>query len=141
MSKGIYLSPQHGVNPSVMLCFWCNKEKGVALLGRLPGDAEAPRAAAFDREPCDECKGYMEKGVLFISTRNGDAQSDNPYRTGGWCVIRDEDVKRMGIEPPQLLARILQQRVCFLTDDTWDTIGLPRGAVAEDKGGTDVSGA
>ena len=44
MSKGIQVSPKHGLNPTIPVCFWCGKERGeVALLGRLPGDAEAPK--------------------------------------------------------------------------------------------------
>lgn len=39
MSKSIKLSPKHGVNPSVTHCECCGKEIGVALFGRLKGDA------------------------------------------------------------------------------------------------------
>ena len=35
MSKGIKLSPKHGVNPSMDLCFWCGQPKGLILCGRM----------------------------------------------------------------------------------------------------------
>lgn len=54
MSKNIKLSPKHGVNPSLLKCPICGKEYGLALLGRLKGDAEAPKTIEGDL--CDECK-------------------------------------------------------------------------------------
>jgi hypothetical protein len=31
----VYLSPRHGVNPSLDLCFFCQEPKGVVLFGRM----------------------------------------------------------------------------------------------------------
>ena len=79
----IQLSPQHGVNPSVEQCFVCMKDVGVVLFGRMRGDAEAPRKVCLpNREPCDECKGYMDQGVILISvdeSKTDDPQ--NPWRS------------------------------------------------------------
>lgn len=38
MSKNIRLSEKHGVNPSIIVCPICDKETGIALLGKLKGD-------------------------------------------------------------------------------------------------------
>ena len=36
MSKGIEISPKHGVNPTIPICFWFGEEKGeIVLLGRV----------------------------------------------------------------------------------------------------------
>lgn len=43
MSKNIILSEKHEVNPSITVCPICGKEIGIALLGKLKGDEEAPR--------------------------------------------------------------------------------------------------
>lgn len=43
MSKNIILSEKHGVNPSITVYPICGKEIGIALLGKLKGDEEAPR--------------------------------------------------------------------------------------------------
>lgn len=64
--RGIPLSPKHGVNPTLMKCFWCGGDMGVALLGKLKGDAEAPHEACLSLEPCDKCKANMAKGVTVI---------------------------------------------------------------------------
>ena len=64
--KGIRLSPKHGVNPTLLKCFWCGGDMGIALLGKLKGDAEAPRETCMGLEPCDKCKANMVKGVALI---------------------------------------------------------------------------
>ena len=64
MSKGIKVSKKHGLNPTIPICFWCGKDKNeIALLGKLKGDAEAPRRFLMDYEPCDECKKESEKAI------------------------------------------------------------------------------
>ena len=73
MAAGVRLSPKHGVNPTLPVCFWCGKERGdIALLGRIGGsrDLEAPRHAIVDFEPCDCCRGKMGLGfTLMEATR------------------------------------------------------------------------
>ena len=70
----IRVSEKHGVNPSIMTCFYCNKEStGIALLGRLPKDAEAPMdGGIFDMNPGPECEKFMKMGIIFISVRDGE---------------------------------------------------------------------
>lgn len=124
----LLLSTKYGVNPAIPLCFFCNKPKNeVILAGRLKGDVEAPRAAVWDQRPCAECKGFMERGVILISIKNGES-GDNPYRTGGWCVVTEDFVRRL-VTSEFLCDEILRQRVAFVPDEAWDTVGLPRGEV------------
>jgi hypothetical protein len=138
----VRLSPQHGVNPSLLQCFFCMKDKGIALMGHIGAakatalgmkpeghDNPAPRQICFDKEPCDECAGYMEQGIILISVKDGEMGSDNPHRTNKWVVVKDDVVKRilMGEEQKSLLADILRKRVCFLEDAVWTMLGLPEG--------------
>jgi hypothetical protein len=132
----IRLSPKHGVNPSLALCYLCQEETGdIILPGKLPDDAEAPRRAVWTREPCDKCKGWMDQGCIFISVRDGEPDHVNPYRTGGWVVLKTEAVERMRevVKPESLIDHILQARVAFLEDATWNALGLPRGDVKPDR--------
>lgn len=58
-NDSIKLSPEHGLNPSITLCPICKKEVGVALLGELEGDAEAPKY--IEGTLCDDCrKNFLE---------------------------------------------------------------------------------
>lgn len=148
MSDRIYLDPEHGVNPGMMCCFICGEPKGVILHGvissrkscalrkagiAVPPGGEAPRNLVIDKEPCDRCQGYMGQGVILISCREPKEKDDaeNPYRTGGWCVVREDLIKRV-IQPQELCDDILRKRVAFIPDDAWDMLGLPRGEQKEE---------
>jgi len=127
MRKGnLKLSKKHGLNPMMMVCYICNETTGeIALLGMLPEDSEAPRQGVLNSEPCKKCRELMKIGIIFISTRDGEEGINNPYRTGGWCVVRDEAVARF-VATPSLLEAILKTRVAFVEDAVWDKIGLPK---------------
>ena len=119
--KGIRVSERYGVNPAIPLCFFCNEPKNELILtGRLPGDAEAPQNKVWDKRPCDKCAGYMKLGIILISVRNGES-GDNPYRTGRFCVIKEEAFRDLfsGAEDA------LRRRVAFVEDETWALVGLP----------------
>ena len=120
----IRLSPKHGVNPAVPVCFFCGQDKNeVILAGRLRDDAEAPRKAVWDKQPCDTCAEYMRQGVILISVREG-SDGENPYRTGGFAVVKAEAIERI-VQPPELRAKILEARVAFIPDDAWLALGMP----------------
>ena len=122
-------------------CFYCNEASGIALLGQIKPavkkslaeagvpvgpDGDAPRrGVVVDSVPCHKCKEYMEMGIILISI--DDVKTDdpkNPYRTGGWCVVKEEFVTR-NIKP-ELAEIILEHRVAFVPDALWDEIKLPR---------------
>lgn len=93
MSRSIKLSPKHGVNPSVTHCECCGKEIGVALFGKLKGDAEAPRNVFMGL--CDNCQKVIDaNGLMIIEVRDGKT-SKNPYRTGRIVGITKDAKERM----------------------------------------------
>lgn len=119
---GILLSTKHGVNPAIPRCYFCGNEKNeIILAGRLSNDAEAPKNAVWDFAPCDECKKLMEQGIILISVKDGQS-GDNPYRTGGWIVLKEDAFKRIFKNSDEAV----KKRCAFLEDSAWDTIGLPR---------------
>ena len=119
----ILLSEKHGVNPAIPVCFFCGKDKNeIILAGRLRGDVEAPRKAAWDMVPCDECKKYMDMGVVLVSVDPKSPDRQNPYRTGGWVVVKEEAAK-------SLFGKSLGgNRFAFVNDEVWEKIGLPKVA-------------
>lgn len=123
----IRLSPKHGVNPVVPVCFFCGGPKQeVILTGLLPGDVEAPRGV-YDVEPCDGCKRIMAAGIIVISIDEAKTTDPkNPWRTGGWCAVREQAIRRLRLAPA-LEADILRRRVVFITDEAYDAVGFPRG--------------
>ena len=77
MSKGIKISPKHGLNPTIPVCFWCGKQKNeIALMGRMENDIEAPKNMVLDYEPCEECQNHMAMGVAVLEA------SDHPNTEG-----------------------------------------------------------
>lgn len=104
--KGIKLSPKYGVNPCIPICCWCGKEKNeIALLGKLKGDAEAPRNAVVDYEPCEECQAKFNLGVVLIEvTKNQPNDNIMPiqkqdgvslYPTFRYSVIKLDAAKKL----------------------------------------------
>lgn len=68
MSKGIRVSEKHGVNSSITICPICGKETGIALLGKLKGDKEAPMRMLSD--PCDDCVSKLGNDKIYILAIN-----------------------------------------------------------------------
>lgn len=106
MEKGIKISPKHGLNPCIPICVFCGKEKNeVALLGRLKDDAEAPRSAVIDYQPCDECRANWSQGVALIRVTDKQPGNNIPpltekdgtklYPTAQYHVILPEAAKRL----------------------------------------------
>ena len=99
MSKEIPVSEKHGLNPTLGVCFWCGKHTGeIALLGKLPNDAKAPKEMVLNYDPCDECIKQFNSGVLVIEvTQNGEKNQppikDTFYPTGRYVVMRPEAFK------------------------------------------------
>jgi hypothetical protein len=101
MSKNIPLSPKHGVNPSVLHCEICGKDYGIGLMGKLPGDKEAPKDVAHGL--CPDCENVINQGgVMIIEVRDGEGQKNpkNPYRTGRICGCSKQYRERNKIESP-----------------------------------------
>ena len=98
MSNSIKLSPKHGLNPCMPVCFFCGETKNeIALLGRIGGkeDKEAPMRAILDFEPCDECKKKFAEGVLLIEVTQSPQYvkmeiAPNAYPTGRYVVVKPE---------------------------------------------------
>lgn len=78
----ILLSEKHGVNPSITTCFYCGEATGIALMGKLKGDVEAPKECCCSLEPCDKCKEKWKNHLLVVEVFN---ESRNP--TGRWFAI------------------------------------------------------
>lgn len=113
MAKEIKLSPKHGVNPTIPICFWCGKEKNeVALLGKIGKrgqDIEAPRACILDYEPCKECAENWAKGFTLIEVTNQENGEGQPpmrsgnqmfYPTGRYAVVSGESETRFRKDYP-----------------------------------------
>lgn len=88
--------PKHGVNPTMKVCFWCDKPTGeIALLGdKYKG--EAPRYMVVDYSTCKECEDRWKQGVVMLEVKTTPVDIDqqpiqeNLYPTGNHLVIPPE---------------------------------------------------
>ena len=112
----ITLSEKHGVNPSLLECPVCGEAMGIALLGRLPADAEAPRRMVASLDPCDKCKSKLFNEGYILAYR-ASIQGGKPVPTGQSIMLRDEFFKRV-FEAMEIPAK----RIVFLEDTTFDSL-------------------
>lgn len=93
MSK-IKISEQHGLNPTINVCFFCGKDKEILLLGKLKGDTKAPKRVIANYLPCKDCAEKLSKGrtLIEVTTTDNNMPPIQPgmYPTGRWCVINKE---------------------------------------------------
>ena len=101
-------------------CFICNEGDKI-LINRRMQDMSEYHGKVIDKEPCPKCKDYMKQGVILISVRDGES-ANNPFRTGGWCVVKDEANMFQDIEQ---MKPMLKSRVGFIEDSAWLRLGLP----------------
>lgn len=128
MSKGIKISPKHGVNPSIQKCFWCQKEMGLILFGKMKDDAEAPKCVTLDYEPCDECKSQWEKGIAVLEAAHEPFYADQPlwgadcYPSGRMMVIRREAMRQMLSGNPDLCEAVMKSGKTFMERDVFQKL-------------------
>lgn len=96
----ITLSPKHGLNPSILHCFCCGKTYGVALLGKLKEDKEAPKDL-YDGL-CKDCEGVIKQGgVMVIEVKDGETRN-TPYRTGRIVGVSKDFKEQFKITTPMV---------------------------------------
>jgi len=114
------------------ICFLCGEPKGIVIDRRLKDSLQ--REAVYNFEPCDTCKEWMKKGIILISVSNDSYEKhhDNPYRTGGWIVLKEDAF--LGLPITQLVKNeILEKRFAFIPDEAWDYFGLPREEIRNEE--------
>lgn len=119
-------------------CYFCGQGKDIVLDRRLKKSLPM-HIGVVDMEPCNECKEWMGKGVILISIKDATTDAEmastppNPFRTGGWTVVKDDAISRMPV-PEEMKKWALKHRFFFLTDSVWDAFGIPRGEKDEKTG-------
>lgn len=142
----IRVSQKHGVNPTIPLCFWCGEPKNeIALLGRLPGDKEAPMNCVIDYNPCDKCEANFKQGVLIMRASNRPPQEHMPpiqgdprrgnavYVDGAHVVMKREAFERVFSQtlPKEMVDAGLEHGKCFLEDVAFNNMFLNPPKVEE----------
>ncbi len=113
--SSIRLHPKFGVNPTVVVCFWCGQDKNeLALLGAAFKD-EAPRRMVVDYAPCESCADKMATGITIIEARD----TDPPRYTGRWAVVPEQLVGKLFVEG-KVTDAILKHRKALMEPEAFE---------------------
>lgn len=122
------------VGVALTKCFYCLGDNSILLNTRLSAGAakqvEELHGYVVDMTPCPACEKLMQQGVILITIDDEKSGPDwnkakipNPYRTGGWFVVKDEAVQRM-INDPTLSAWAIEHRWMFIAHEAAEAVGL-----------------
>lgn len=104
---------REGKHVALTHCFFCGEGNEIILHRRL-GDVSEMHGKVVNMHPCSKCEGYMKQGIILIGIddaksgagwnrpREGvdpDNWMPNPYRTGAFCVIKEEALDRIFNDP------------------------------------------
>ncbi len=141
MRGSITLHPEHGVNPSLGVCFWCGGDDGTVLLLGLNKGKEAAHRTCVGYDPCDTCKKNWERGVVVIEATDDQPDDDRPeiqsglYPTGSWAVMTKDAVLRLFDGDSGESA--IRHGKAYINKEAWDQLGLDD----EPQGEQEVSGS
>ena len=86
---------KEGAFVALTKCFFCMGDNYILLHKRM-GDVSEYHGKVIDTTPCNECKEFMEQGVILLTidpekSQDGWEKNDipNPYRTGGFFVVTE----------------------------------------------------
>lgn len=95
-----------------------NKERVEELHGKTIG---------FLEQPCEECQGYMEQGVIVVTidpAKSNPEEPNNPYRTGGFFVVKDDWITRLFDDNKEMRDHVITKRMMFIEHEAADRLGL-----------------
>ena len=119
----IKISPNHVVNPTMGMCFFCGKETGtLALAGKLPDDEKAPTKAVISYEPCDKCRAQFEQGIAFFGITktaryNQPEIAPSTYPTGSVIVLTEDDVRNAQFIKDEAKDEIIETGHALIPED------------------------
>ncbi|OFX27005.1 MAG: hypothetical protein A2033_16045 [Bacteroidetes bacterium GWA2_31_9] len=113
-------------NVSLTKCYVCGRDSTILLATKYKKngdpvlDMEQFHGKALNKEPCQECHKNLEQGIILISISDDCKDVNNPFRTGGWVVVKEEAVR---LVLPDI--DLTKHRIFFMPDSTWLEFGLP----------------
>ena len=143
MEKSIKLSPKHGLNPTIPVCFWCGNDKNeIAIVGRVNRDDDKmPMRSFLDYEPCESCQAKMKLGVTVIeatttpNSRTNVPMQPNAYPTGRWSVVTRDFINRLTNNNP----KFAETNILFMDKEPYNDIfaSVPEKDITEEENNED----
>ncbi len=142
----------HDLGVALTKCYFCHESDKIVMNTRLAPQiaarVEEMNGKVIDMDPCNKCKALMQQGVILITIDSEKSGTDwhkppneawddrrgvwapdpnwmpNPYRTGGWFVVKDDAIRRMMPDSPDLAEWAIKHRWMFIEDEAARKIGL-----------------
>lgn len=118
------ISKEHGLNPSLIVCFWCGEDTGeLALFGAsYPKGAEAPMRTVRDYAPCPKCKETFATGILLVEASRTPIAGrpeliEGIWPTGAHAVITEKAAKELFTA--DVIDNVLKARMAALPPDVF----------------------
>jgi hypothetical protein len=130
------------VGVALTKCYFCGESDRILinklLTKQMAKKVESANGKVIDMEPCAKCADFMEQGIILLTI--DDSKSDpgwnkpgpsatsehhrwmpNPYRTGGFFVVKEEALTRMLGEAHDFA---LKHRWIFIEHEVAEKLGL-----------------
>lgn len=126
--------PRFGV--ALTKCYFCGKDSDIIinslLAERVAKKVKEMHGKVVSMDPCRECEGFMKQGIIFLTFDPAKSARDwnkdempNPWRTGGFFVVRQEAVERM-LGPGSMLDFALKYRYMWIEHEAAERLGFFR---------------
>lgn len=123
-------------------CYYCGAGNEIVLntvLTKAAADTvKAMHHRVVSTEPCPECKEWMKSGIILITFDKTKSDKDwekakvpNPFRTGGFFVVKEDFVERV-FEHPEAVAFAKKHRWLFIEHEAAKQVGLFDAAAKKD---------
>ena len=90
-------------------CYYCGGDSKIIMDTKLR-DVFEKKVGIISMEPCNQCKEYMEQGIIIIGVKD-----NTPDRTGQFLVVKDIAIEDL-LEEGELLNNILENRFTFMEE-------------------------
>lgn len=118
-----------GKHVALAKCYFCGGPGEILLHKRL-GDASKYHDKVISMTPCSTCEGHMKAGIIMMTVDDSKSESGwhaaampNPYRTGGFFVVREAFIQRT-FQPESMVTSILKHRFTFIEHSAAEALGL-----------------
>lgn len=137
---------------SLTKCYYCGESNEIILNRRLTkpmaDNVKEMDGKVVTMHPCTKCEEHMKQGVILITIdpeksdqnwhtpppdlKEGHNWMPNPYRTGGFFVLRDTAIAR-AINDEDLVNWALEKRWMFIEHEVANMLGLFEVAASEEE--------
>lgn len=109
-------------------CFFCGKDDKIVMNSKLTkqhaDNVKKVHGKVIDTDPCNACSEYMDQGIIIIGIQDNEGGKENPYRTGFFCVVTEDGMKRMLQDDEDTLNATLKSRMIYIEETAYVKMGL-----------------